>query len=259
MLNRNNIRKLFIYGFVFLVLLVGVGLYRMSVNPNLDLIIKNISAPENFVLTVDNIREYVNKNSVNIIDDDFWSYKSDHERVAGMMIDHESGLSTYKPHLECSARASLFKTLLKRMGYKSRVVYVWTHLDEFPSHTFLEVFNNETKKWEVSDADYNLYYEDISTKQRLSVNDLLRLDQSMYHPCGKDTGCGWDIQTKGNDPANNLKKYMALASYSDDDGRITVVNVNRFSLEKPALLKGENRRFCDVFSKFCSARMIEYP
>ncbi|GJL54495.1 MAG: hypothetical protein NPIRA02_16270 [Nitrospirales bacterium] len=87
---------------------------------------------------------------------------------------------------------------------------------------------------------------------------MLKLDIDAYVPCHERDGCGWDLQTVGNDRAENLKKYMALASYSDERGPVVVINESRFPLSEPVRVRGVFTTYCEIYPAICQARMVKY-
>lgn len=79
-----------------------------------------------------------------------------------------------KPGLTCGPRALLLERILRVWGFRVRLVsifFVNYSADEIGSHTYLEVLNPETERWEAVDPDNNLYYEN-SKGQRLSTLEI---------------------------------------------------------------------------------------
>jgi hypothetical protein len=69
----------------------------------------------------------------------------------------QKGLRAEPVHMECSTRTNLMKSILQALGYDTRVVAIFNSKTNLRSHSFLEVMNPETKRWETQDVDYDIY------------------------------------------------------------------------------------------------------
>jgi hypothetical protein len=149
------------------------------------------------------------------------------------------------PGLCCSSRAQAMREIVVSLGIQSRLVHVYSSdYDEVMSHTFLEILNEDTGEWEVHDPDYNIYYIDKRSGQRLPVSRLILVGLQGVVPCNSDSNCGY-TKTK----AMLLKDhYLGAAMYDfrmDGVAPVVIVNTDRFSLSK-------------VFSKNGSIEFIQF-
>lgn len=82
-----------------------------------------------------------------------------------------------RAELLCGNIVDVFNGLCSELGLQKRTI--WTYSDSqgfFQGHTYLEIFNTTTNKWEIQDADYNVYYTDVRTGERVGVNDMMNAD-----------------------------------------------------------------------------------
>src|SRR5690606_22678777 len=62
------------------------------------------------------------------------------------------------------------------LGLSSRGVWLYSSsLGFFQGHTFNEVFNPTSHKWEIHDVDYNVYFVNARTGERAGVSDMLEV------------------------------------------------------------------------------------
>jgi hypothetical protein len=68
------------------------------------------------------------------------------------------------------ARSNLMSAVLEKLGYETRIIALFDTDDEgLRSHTFLEVRNPETGRWETQDPDFDLYWISKSSGLRVSL------------------------------------------------------------------------------------------
>ncbi|UVM03677.1 calcium-binding protein [Pseudomonas laurylsulfatiphila] len=82
-----------------------------------------------------------------------------------------------RAELLCGNMVNVFSGLCAELGLQKRTI--WTYSDSqgyFQGHTYLEIFNTTTNKWEIQDADYNVYYTDVRTGERVGVKDMMNAD-----------------------------------------------------------------------------------
>ena len=58
--------------------------------------------------------------------------------------------------MECSSRTILMGLILRALGYETRVVAIFDSRTNLKSHSFLEVINPATGRWETQDADFDI-------------------------------------------------------------------------------------------------------
>ena len=82
-----------------------------------------------------------------------------------------------RAELLCGNMVNVFSGLCAELGLQKRTI--WTYSDSqgyFQGHTYLEIFNTTTNKWEIQDADYNVYYTDARTGERVGVKEMMNAD-----------------------------------------------------------------------------------
>jgi hypothetical protein len=176
---------------------------------------------------IDFVREFVYENSIHKMDEEFWEYAYDTPRVLDMLYDTYAN-DAPPPHLLCDPRSYAMAEILGNLSIRRRVVYVFTDSlgDEVQSHTFLEVFNEDFERWEVQDPDYNIYWQDSRTGERLSTLQLLLDDLETSIPRSSS-------QVYVDFALERLKPYyFEVMVYPGGGG---VVNIERFNQENPYL------------------------
>ncbi len=245
---------------VLLVLAVGAAVVLAVIaGRELDKAITVVGLDQDlpFHQRIDRIRDFVNTNSIHKIDDEFWSYRNDDALVVSRLIDRYLGRGD-PPHLECSGRSGVMGKIIRRIGMDVRSVSIYQHRQSvgFRSHTFLEVFNGQTSRWEIADPEYDLYYVDRITGARASTQDLLTRPLDEFIPCSESGRCGWHITSSDGAKAGNLSDYFGLAAVKHNGKRLLMVNNQRFDLEKPVEVDGEQIAYCDYISKNCRGEII---
>lgn len=130
--------------------------------------------------------DWVNRNSVHMIDAEHDAYATDRARVLRMLLDHSEGVGPV-PHLSCGPRAQALEDVLTAMGCVSGH-FGLKDRDGF-GHVALEVYGPDGPF--IADADYNVTYRVIATGERASVADLIGLGADGVEPCDAER-CGWD-------------------------------------------------------------------
>ena len=148
------------------------------------------------------------------------------------------------PHLTCGSRTLAMKAILDRLDIPNRVVMVFSDaFSRIRSHTFLDVFNLETKRWEIQDSDFNLYYEHVDSSVRASTAQLVWGQPEDFVPCSSPSLCGW----KEHDFERFLENRRFGAVVYDNrpylkqqifnkgpfyDTTVILINTDRFSIDK---------------------------
>ncbi|ENB9665934.1 hypothetical protein ABJB81_004317 [Pseudomonas putida] len=94
--------------------------------------------------------------------------------------------------LLCGNMVNVFSGVCAELGLQKRTI--WTYSDTqgfFQGHTYIEIFNTTTNKWEIQDADYNVYYTDIRTGERIGVMDMMNADDVEYFIPHNAQASGW--------------------------------------------------------------------
>jgi len=175
---------------------------------------------------IDFIRHWVNQNSIHLIDKQHNKYAFNTPQVLSMLW--ETHQTKQNPaHLSCGPRTLAMQAILNELGISNRMIVIFT--DNYPqvrSHTFLEVFNRETRQWEIQDPDFNLYYINLQTQARVATADLLWGDLEAMLPASQ-AGIGWDV----NEVIHLKQDYfeaMMYMDYSKAKKSIILINADKF-------------------------------
>jgi hypothetical protein len=175
---------------------VQFAIRTLRLTPYLDELVGLAKVPKNatFDEKVDHIRRFIERNTGYVQDKKLYAANDGYLRVAQMAIAHAKDQSQPLAGIDCSWRSELLMNVLIRMGFEARLVSAFD-ADLPPgvgqqSHTFLDVKNPATRKWQSQDPEFHIYWKSITTGQRVSILEQAeRLDQIM--PCNRET-CGWD-------------------------------------------------------------------
>lgn len=211
-----------------------------------------IEAGDNLNVQADKIRLFIFTHTRFGEGDAFRQIWGDHETIAARIAAAAQG-EAKPPPLECSSRSGAMESLLITLGYEVRSVSVYGYKPGFPAHSFLEVRAPGSDEWQVQDPQFNVFWRDKKTGERLGIRDLVAQDFSRYEPCITPDQCGWNLPNReGHDP-RQLRERFGLASVKDyQRGRRPLfVNTTRFPLEQPLEVEGENLTYCDYLEKNC--------
>ena len=109
-----------------------------------------------FDATVDTVRIFINDHSQTRIDDAFHAMRGNTSAFAAGIIAHAKDPKVERVHMECSTRANLMTRILRQMGIETRMISIFRTRDDFSSHSFLDVYNPDVRKWQTVDPDYDL-------------------------------------------------------------------------------------------------------
>jgi len=119
-------------------------------------------------------------------------------------------------------------TILERVQIQSRLVHIFSDERTFLSnHTFLDVFNSDTQRWEAQDPDFNVYYVDDLDGRRLSSAHLVFTDLSRATPISVGSS-GWT--ENGLDPIRDHFEALMYDGRRDGIDTAVLVNTRRFDL-----------------------------
>ncbi|PVZ32925.1 calcium-binding protein [Pseudomonas sp. CC120222-01a] len=110
--------------------------------------------------------------------------------------------------LLCGNMVDVFSGVCAELGLQKRTI--WTYSDTqgfFQGHTYLEIFNTTTNKWEIQDADYNVYYTDVRTGERIGVMDMMNADDVEFFIPNNAQVSGW--AETGADALRQANLYAA--------------------------------------------------
>lgn len=137
------------------------------------------------------IRNWVNTNSVHLIDEEHDTYAFNVPEVLTKLNAHAQGRGK-KPHLSCGPRAYVMKAILDAMNIPNRIIDLFGLTDmgenclKVSPHTLIEVFEADTTKWVLHDPDFNIAYANINTHEYQSAEAMLHLkaDEKGYETAG---------------------------------------------------------------------------
>lgn len=205
-----------------LILLILLALTRLN-NSALTNITELAHGLDSQTQKIDFARGFVYAHSVHLIDVEHDRYAWDTSLVLSKLWQNYYSQDA-PPHLSCGPRALAMHAILAALGIPSRLVYVYTdNYDELRSHTFLEVYNGDTGRWEAQDPDFNIYYR--RGHERVAARDLL-LSAETALPCSADV-CGWTA----NGVEHLRKDYFEILVF-DRPFESDLLLSTRFSLEK---------------------------
>ena len=218
-----------------------------------------VLAQTDFYTRVDRLRSFISENSVHKIDDDFYKIWRDETKVANAVLEHVRRPDQPLAHLECSTRSYLVGHLYEKLGYSVRTVVVFMPADKLPSHTFIEVLNPATKRWEIEDTDYNIYWRRNmnsnaqgapDTAPRANIVDILKAPESS-EPCNGDV-CGARVKRDGRPVSETLHPYLKIASILDraKDFRATIY-ADAVDPKARYHYDGRFGKFCALIGKNC--------
>lgn len=183
----------------------------------------NIQADAAFSDTVDAVRKFVHGNSAHA-DHDFGQNPDPYDTggVIRALLDVSNG-KREPMALMCSSRSNAMTGILDQMGYASRQVHVFS--PEAGSHTFLEVQNPDNGRWYIQDPDYDLFWINSMSGERLGLGEILTTPLTEVLPCTSEKVCDWRY-------AQPIKNYFGAGIYFNFDATpLIVVNEDRFDLD----------------------------
>ena len=203
---------------------------------------------KDFHSRLDTVRMFVNDNSIHRIDEAFWAAQAS-ASFPDLVLAYAKGVSAEPAHMECSTRSNLMRHILSALGYRTRTVVIFDTDTNLFSHTFIDVMNPDTKRWETQDADYDIYWR--RGGERISVADYAEEIESI-EPCGRDT-CGWDQRSREGLKAERLRDYLDIVSVTDkQSGTRHALYTSRAHVAR-IYTKGDKRgSFCEVETKRCA-------
>lgn len=123
------------------------------------------------------VRQWVNNNSIHLIDAEHDSYAFRLPLVVGKLRQF-SEAGGKPPHLSCGPRTYAMKAILDAMGIESRIIDLFVIVQgEVQSHTLLEAYDAERGEWVLQDPDFNVSYVHAPTGRPLSVKAALLADK----------------------------------------------------------------------------------
>lgn len=218
---------------------------------------------EGFYAQVDEVRGFIQQYSKHQVSGEFQNLWREPAKHYAAFLDVVENRREKPVAMECSTRSGLMSKLLQALGYETRIVDVYSMQKDFRAHTFLEVLNPETKKWEIADPDINIYWFDSTTQERVGISELVANGVENYVPCSNPYRCGWDIKHNSDtNPPTELmdENYFSMARIHDSvEGKYAIYNSVNFDLEqKMPTSDGDEKVFCDVWGKVCRLGLEDF-
>lgn len=141
----------------------------------------------------DNVRRFIRAHSIHRNNEELKAIR-ENRGFAREVLKHVNGERKEPVPMLCGARAWLQHDLLEAMGYDARVVNIFD-AESKNSHTFAEVLNAATKRWETTDSDYNIFWREAGGEARVAITEYAPQRVDEIEPCNDD-GCGWQVAKK---------------------------------------------------------------
>ncbi|MCI5064539.1 hypothetical protein MRY87_02310 [bacterium] len=113
--------------------------------------------------------------------------------VIDQMVRVMEGEDTERPALTCGPRAMIMSIILQQFQIDSRIIQIYSDsYDTVQSHRLLEVFNPETRQWEMWDPDYRVAYIDRRTGRGVDSISLIQGEKENFAPRNGEL-VGWEV------------------------------------------------------------------
>jgi hypothetical protein len=183
---------------------------------------------------VDYVRHFINVNSARDYQEPGLPNRS---LALARMLAYSQGQGDI-PHLLCDGEATAMLTLLQELGIESRFIALYGDGGNIiVEHTVLEVFNPDTQRWEVQDPYQDVYYLDINTQKRASMEHMVFGSLDSTKACD-DQGCG-------KKQIMDMVVYFAAFRYGQSD--TFWVNPDRFDVSK-RFLENKNANLAEYLT-----------
>jgi len=198
---------------------------------------------------IDKVRIFINDNSIHQIDEAFWASHSTEAFAAGVLA-HAKRPSTEPVHMECSTRSNLMARILGALGYDTRIIAIFNSRTNLKSHSFLEVMDPETGRWETQDPDFDIYWRSKKSAERISLADMAEVIGEI-EPCGRES-CGWDHESREGTRAEQLMDYLDIISITAKQKALRyALYTSRADLSTTYSKGPKQGAFCQVEAKRC--------
>ena len=144
---------------------------------------------------IDNVRSYIHNNSIHKEYTDYHTSVALHLDKRFKVLEDIYAFNhknKFQPELSCTPRTWAMQEVLRSYNIPFRIINIYfteRPKGELTSHTFLEAYNTDKRKWEIQDPDRNIYYSD-SLSSRLSSLDLMYTgDKSKILACKGKGDC----------------------------------------------------------------------
>jgi hypothetical protein len=228
---------------------------RQQFEANLDTIVGLLAIPEHAKPReqFDAARRFVTDNSRHAVDAEFRKVQGDRNLIAGGVIAYAEDRRAEPIHLECSTRSNLLAAVLRKLGYRTRIVAIFdTDSDLLRSHSFVDVLNPTSGKWETQDPDFDLYWRSKASGERVSLAEAAE-DVSDLEPCHGPNACGWDVESAEGKSASKLRALLDIVTTNDKERDLRSAHfTSRAELSKIFTVGDRRGRFCELMAKRCA-------
>jgi len=161
---------------------------------------QNLSVSE----TIDAVHRFIQTNSIL---DQQKTYNADYSDAIDLMFSYAQGDTQEQPFLQCDGRSTAMLTTLLELGIESRLVFLYRPVPGYLSqHTTLDVFNPETQRWELHDLNWDFYYIDADTQERVSAERVLFGSRETLLGCPMEGGtCTAEVMEESASYFNALR------------------------------------------------------
>ncbi|MDQ7036825.1 MAG: hypothetical protein Q9P01_18925 [Anaerolineae bacterium] len=168
-------------------------------------------------------------------------YAADFSDAMQSVFNHWAN-ATDAPQLYCNGMSTGMLTVFQEVGIESRLVFLYGAVSGwFTQHTFLEVFNSDTQRWEVQDPTFNLYYVDTETGERVSAERMVFGDLDTLVGCNTDGTCSREVISE------TVEEYLGAfrSGHAADE---VWINPNRLNISQ-RITGQENNNFPEFISR----------
>jgi hypothetical protein len=212
--------------------------------------ILNLSTVTDFHDRLDKVRTFINDNSVYKVDKTFRENQGNQAAFAAAMLAYATGSSSEPAHMECSSRTNIMGKILRMLGYETRVVAIFNTKRNLSSHSFLEVMNPVTGRWESQDAQFDIYWRSRVSGERTSLAEAAE-DLDAIEPCGRNN-CGWNITNREGHELESFRRYLDIISLTRKERDLRyALYTSRADLTRIFDKEGKRGTFCEVEAKRC--------
>lgn len=183
---------------------------------------------------VDTAREFLRENTIQGQGAWWAAHGNDYDYIAEQVYKKAVGdPSAETAELLCGNMVNLFSGVCGALGLQSRSIWAYSDTQGyFQGHTFMEVFNPSTGKWEIQDADYNVYYVDIRSGERVGVLDMMLADDIDAFIPHNAAATGWsETGADGLRLANLFAAQMVTSEHKlyVSDASLTATLLNKIA------------------------------
>jgi hypothetical protein len=210
----------------------------------------DLAAIPDFHERLDKVRTFINDHSVHKVDKAFRVNQGRPDTFLAGLLAFAKGTAAEPIHMECATRTVAMERIFKALGYDTRIIAIFESRTNLSSHSFLEIMNPETKRWETQDASYDIYWRNKSSGERVSLADSAQTIDDI-EPCGR-TDCGWSHVSREGIRAKKLVDYLDIISIAAKERALRfALYTSRAELNRTYSKERKQGAFCDVEAKRC--------